>query len=160
MEGCGEGQQLGGVTSFPSWSLLPVRSCLLFPEAWLPPLPLGSWGEPQSHTSRHVRHCLGKVCFGIAGNKSCWYRFGSVSLPCWGQGSGLWGQSTSGVSSGSIHYETLRNGWMVGEAVSLEVGLFRKCPVAQKWRRWEDVEEARSEGGSLEPLSQHPLERK
>lgn len=79
-----EGYSLG-VTSFPSGALIPVRSYLLSSEACPYPCP-GSRGELQSHTSRHVRHCLGKVCFGITGNKSCWYGFGSVSLPGWGQG--------------------------------------------------------------------------
>lgn len=30
-------------------------------------------------------------------------------------------------------------------------GTLRKCPKVQKWGKWEDVEEAGFEGGSLNP---------
>lgn len=153
MEGCGEGGSLGVCDFLPlpkPLFLLGPASPFLRPGGGTP----GSWGEPQSHTSRHVRHCLGKVCFGITGNKSCWYRFGSVSLPCWGRG---W---ASGASSDPTHSETFRNGWMQGGCVTLEVGLLRSVQRYRDRERWGDVVEAGFEGGSLEPLSQHPPESK
>lgn len=84
--GCGWRAVAGGGGDF-----LPLREplFLLDPDSCFlrTPLAPGSWGELQSHASRRVRHCLGKLCFGITG-KSCWDRFGSVSLPGRGQG---WG---------------------------------------------------------------------
>lgn len=67
-----------------------------------------------------MRHCLGKVCFGIAGDKSCWCGFGSLCLPAsLGWGVGL------RASSAPTHSETLKDGWVGAGCVSVEVGLSR-----------------------------------
>lgn len=105
---------------YPPRALIPVGSHLLFPEALGGGPGERGWGAPQSHTSRHVRHCLGKVCFGIAGDKSCWCGFGSLCLPAsLGWGVGL------RASSAPTHSETLKDGWVGAGCVSVEVGLSR-----------------------------------
>lgn len=93
-----------------------------------------------------MRHCLGKLCFGITGNKSCWDRFGSVSLPGWGQG---WG-GPPGLLQTPHTLKCAGTGGGGGH-VGLEVGLLESVQRCGNRGKWEDVEEAGFEGGSLNP---------
>ena len=141
MEGCVVGQQRGGgVTSFPSWSpsscwILPPLSCGLAPPN--APRELGRSPKPHQQT-----------CEALLGKSLFWHRWQQVLLVS------LWaclpallgarvGESASGVSLGPTHCETLRNGWMVGEAVSLEVGLLESaqwCRNGEYGRMWKKLD--------------------
>lgn len=112
----------------------------------------GRWeGEPQSYTSRRVRHCLGSLF---------WYRWQQVLLGLlWVSllrlGSRVGWRWASGASSDPTHSEMLRDRSMgAGEVVS--VWRCGSQGVSQGAERWKDAGEVGPEGTSLEPLSHHP----
>ena len=156
-----EGRAVGRVGAWGVWDFLPLLEPLFLLDptsSFLRPRgPQGTGGgEPQSHTSRHVRHCLGKVCFGIAGNKSCWDRSGSVSLPCPGKGPG---RGECGPLGPARTPRTLKrlgiHGWRRG-GVSVEMRPSGSVQSGRNRERWEEAGDAGFEDGSLEPLAHHP----